>query len=132
MAHTCLLVKDVDKTMDFYSRVLGLSVKFRFHDEDRNEVKGAYFDAGNNTFIEFFKAGKERSGESPIAHICLEVDSIDSTIQDIRAAGWEISDKKMGADQSWQAWLSDPDGVEIELHEYTENSSQKTGSDLTV
>jgi hypothetical protein len=35
----------------------------------------------------------------------------------------------MGHDQSWQAWLADPNGITIELHEYTDKSSQVLGSD---
>lgn len=33
----------------------------------------------------------------------------------------------MGADHAYQAWLTDPDGVRIELHEYTPDCCQKTG-----
>lgn len=131
LAHICLHVKDVQKTTDFYSRILGLPVKFRFFRES-GEVRGAYLEAGGETFIEFFVAGKERSGESPMVHMCLQVDSIEKTIADIRARGGEVSDKKLGADHSWQAWTMDPDGVRIELHEYTAESSQYTGKDLTV
>lgn len=132
VAHVCLHVKNVEKTTDFYSRVLGLPVKFHFYREDNKTIKGAYFDAGNGTFIEFFVTDKDKSGESPMAHICLEVDNIEQTITDIRERGSEVTDKKLGADQSWQAWITDPDGVRIELHEYTAESSQRTGSDLTV
>ncbi len=30
----------------------------------------------------------------------------------------------MGSDHSWQAWLSDPDGNRVELHQYTPESWQ--------
>jgi predicted enzyme related to lactoylglutathione lyase len=64
--------------------------------------------------------------------MCLQVDGIDHTLRQIRQAGYEASDKKLGADQTWQAWTADPDGIRIELHEYTEQSSQYTGQDVTV
>ena len=38
--------------------------------------------------------------------------------------GVTVTDKKLGSDNSWQAWLSDPDGNRIELHQYTAQSLQ--------
>ena len=43
---------------------------------------------------------------------------------ELRARGVEVSDPKLGSDQSWQAWLADPDGNRIELHGYTPDSHQ--------
>ena len=131
VAHVCLHVMDVERSTDFYSRILGLPVKFRFNKKNGTNF-GAYFDAGNGTFIEIFKTDEEKLTEAHMVHMCLEVDSIEATIEDIRSKGHEVTDKKLGCDQSWQAWITDPDGVKIELHEYTANSSQKTGNDLTV
>ena len=45
----------------------------------------------------------------------------------VAAAGYTPGEKKMGADHAYQAWLTDPDGVRIELHEYTPDCCQKTG-----
>lgn len=43
-----------------------------------------------------------------------------------------ITDKKMGWDNSWQAWITDPNGIKIELHQYTDKSSQIVGSDCVI
>ncbi|OGV68596.1 MAG: hypothetical protein A3K19_11515 [Lentisphaerae bacterium RIFOXYB12_FULL_65_16] len=58
----------------------------------------------------------------------------------VKAHGWQgrvliattVTDKKLGADQSWQFWVTDPGGVRIEFHQHTENSSQRTGKDCIV
>ena len=42
----------------------------------------------------------------------------------LRGRGVEVSDPKLGSDQSWQAWITDPDGNRIELHDYTAESWQ--------
>ena len=63
----------------------------------------------------------------PIDHLCFEVDSIDSVNAAVAAAGYTPGEKKMGADHAYQAWLTDPDGVRIALHEYTPECCQKTG-----
>jgi glyoxylase I family protein len=120
----------LEKSTDFYSRVLDLPVKFRFHKD--GSFFGAYFEAGNRTYVEVFQSSDDLPDRSHIVHFCLEVDDLESAVSDLRAKGFEVSDPKLGADESWQAWIADPDGVNIELHEYTERSSQMTGSDVTL
>ena len=34
---------------------------------------------------------------------------------------------KLGGDGAWQAWITDPSGVRIELMQYSEDSSQFSG-----
>ena len=58
--------------------------------------------------------------------------SVKATAQHLRALGYEVTGEKLGADQSWQAWVTDPAGARVELHEYTERSSQTTGRDCVV
>jgi lactoylglutathione lyase/glyoxylase I family protein len=128
LAHVCLLTTDLKASEDFYTRVLGLEKAFDFIREGK--PVGFYLKLGGQTFIEVFQ--REQAGEREgqhIAHLCLEVHSVDDAIKRIRAAGVTISDRKRGKDQSWQAWTADPQGVKIELHEYTPQSSQVTGSD---
>ena len=79
---------------------------------------------------EIFKQDSMDNGEKPvIRHFCLEVDDIDEVSRALTAKGYKVGEKKLGADQSYQAWTSDPAGVAIEFHQYTENSSQMTGKD---
>jgi len=67
-----------------------------------------------------------------IKHFCLEVDDIDDVAQKLTAAGYTVTEKTLGADQSWQAWTTDPSGVRIEFHEYTKDSSQLTGENCVL
>jgi len=67
--------------------------------------------------------GERAEGQS-FRHICLEVDDIESTVQELRDRGIEVSDPKLGKDQSWQVWITDPDGNRFELHQYTPESWQ--------
>jgi predicted enzyme related to lactoylglutathione lyase len=52
------------------------------------------------------------------------VDDIKQTVADIRGRGIEVGDIKLGSDQSYQAWITDPDGNRIELHQFTAESLQ--------
>ena len=126
IAHVCIRVADLDRTARFYCEGLGLAKAFDFI---RNgEVVGFYLKVGNGNYLEFFRRDETGNGPNPIDHLCLETDSIDSVNARLAAAGYATGEKKMGADRAWQAWITDPDGVRIELHEYTADCCQKTGS----
>ena len=47
-------------------------------------------------------------------------------------AGFSPGDIKMGADQSLQFWIKDPSGVDVEFHQYSEQSAQLTGRNVEV
>ena len=123
IAHICILTSDLDKTRSFYLDALGLELGFEF--ERDGAVFGYYIKVGNNTFIEVFEGNPADVG--PILHVAIEVSDMDSLIQQIRDYGYEVTDKKMGSDMSWQAWVTDPNGVKIEFHEYTSDSKQLSG-----
>lgn len=128
VAHVCIFAHDLDATEAFWTNVLGMPIAFRF---TRNgEPYGFYLDAGGRTNVEVFQKPESSFAESnQINHICLEVHSLDEAIASIRGKGVEITDKKFGVDDTWQAWTADPNGVKIELFEYTEKSAQFVGGD---
>jgi len=131
VAHICIGSKDLVKTEHFYSAVLGMKKKFDF--VRKGKKAGFYLDSGNGIYVEaFIQNDLSIKDTDAIKHICLEVDNIDSTINDLKLKGIVVSDKKLGNDNSWQAWLADPDGIKIELHEYTTKSSQITGNDCIL
>jgi catechol 2,3-dioxygenase-like lactoylglutathione lyase family enzyme len=128
LAHICIRSADLARTEAFYVDGLGME---RFFDFERNgDLFGFYLKAGANTFIEVFKGEPDKPGN--INHVALEVSDMDALLEHLRARGIHHTEKKLGADHSWQAWLEDPDGVRIELHEYTADSSQLTRNTCVV
>jgi catechol 2,3-dioxygenase-like lactoylglutathione lyase family enzyme len=126
LAHVCMGSADLKATERFYCEALGLRRLFDFR--SGGKLIGFYLEVGRGGYLEFFRQDRAASTENPaIRHFCIEVDGMDDTVRRIRSMGYEISDKKLGADGSWQAWTQDPDGVPIEFHEYTDQSSQRTG-----
>jgi catechol 2,3-dioxygenase-like lactoylglutathione lyase family enzyme len=131
LAHINIGSYDLKASEDFYCNILGLEKIFEFIKD--GELFGFYAGTGNTTFVEVFLQDEVReSSSSLLHHLCLEVEDLEATILKIRAKGWEISDKKLGGDNSWQAWISDPSGVQIELMQYTNESSQFTGKPVDV
>lgn len=123
LAHACIFTEDLEKTAAFYFDILGCERGFDFVRDGKRF--GYYVKLGNNTFIEVFE--REARTEGQISHLAFQVDDMDAVIQHVKSCGYEIGEKKLGADQSWQAWLQDPNGVRIELHEYTPESHQLVG-----
>lgn len=128
VAHACIFAHDLAATEAFWTEVLGMPIAFRF---TRNGAPyGFYLDAGGRTHVEVFeKPDSAFSDRNQINHICLEVHSLDDAVAAIRARGVEITDKKLAVDDTWQAWTADPNGVKIELFEYTDKSAQFVGGD---
>lgn len=130
LAHLCIHSNNLTGTKNFYCDLLGLEQKFKFYKE--NELFGFYVHFGNNTFVEFFYNPDVILQDSPINHFCIEVTQIDQMIAKLNENGYKTTEKKLGVDNSWQTWATDPNGIKIELHEYTKESSQFTGTDCEV
>ncbi len=124
LVHVCYRVRDLDRAIEFYTSKLGFVSAFEFLD-NAGVRYGVYLKVAGRSFIELF-TGLEDEVPQPgsFLHICLEVDDIDTAVADLRAKGVEVSDPHYGGDNSWQAWVTDPDGNRIELHSYTTDSLQ--------
>ena len=123
IAHICIKAKDLEATRHFYCDLLGFEKVFDFIKEGR--VSGFYFKVGNNTFVEVFEGGAGGS-DSPMLHICFETDDIEELKKTLDSRGLRTTEIKLGTDNSYQCWVKDPDGIDIEFLEYTKDSSQKT------
>lgn len=123
VAHTCIFAHDLDKTETFYRDVLGIPTAFNF--QRGGDRIGYYLDFGARTFVEVFRKAESSFAETKqINHICLETENLDELIAHVRGYGVTITDKKLGADGTWQAWTNDPNGVKLEIFEYTKDSLQ--------
>jgi len=124
LAHVCFTVSNLEASERFYCEKLGLQMAFDFV-RDTGEKFGVYIHAGGRTFIELFQGEIDSVGGKPsFRHICLEVEDIEATVEELRKRGVEVGDIKLGSDNSYQAWLEDPDSNRIELHGYTADSKQ--------
>jgi len=130
-AHVCLATTDLPAVERFYCEGLGFRKVFDFIRS--GQVTGFYLEVAENTYIEVFSGGEiNTTDRAPIAHFCLETDDIDQVARQLAENGYPVTEKKLGADQSWQIWTKDPSGVRIEFHQYTEQSSQRTHQDCIL
>ena len=131
LAHVCINTTDLAKAEAFYCDALGFSKHFSFIRDGK--VFGFYLALPDGSYVEVFEEeGVSNPEKSVMKHICLETEDIDALIAELRGRDIDITDKKVGGDQSWQAWLTGPDGVRIEIHQYTTESSQVTRNDCVI
>lgn len=136
LAHLNFVTNDLDKIIDFYVNKLGMKVKFTL-DNKKGEPFGYYFECGDSTFLEFFDqamAAEVWGGDvgtlargNQYRHFCLEVTGLDEYCKQLKSKGVQVTDISLGMDNSRQAWITDPDGNQIELMEYGASSLQLTG-----
>jgi lactoylglutathione lyase len=120
IAHLAITVKDMNKSLDFYTRVLGFKKAFEIPEPETGKPWINYLYAGNGQFVELFYGGAKDNPWSEelrgFNHICLQVDDLHSVAERIKKEGVEITDgPKQGCDYNWQAWIMDPDGIRVEL-----------------
>lgn len=127
LGHTAIRTKDLDKSIAFYTEILGLKEAFRLTGEDGKPFI-VYIYVGPRQFIELFPNGKIET-EYPadkigLVHICLEVDDVEAEYKRLQGKVEFDTDIIDGKAKCRQFWIHDPDGTPIELMELPPNSMQ--------
>jgi len=107
--HVSLNVSDVDSAIRFYVDVLGLEMR-----DDRPDFSfgGAWLDVGDQQIHLIAAPSPEDHGQ----HVALRVEDLDTAIAELRVIGVPVSDAS-AVGQARQAFLHDPSGNLVELHE---------------
>jgi catechol 2,3-dioxygenase-like lactoylglutathione lyase family enzyme len=109
--HVSINVDNVDAALDFYVGKLGLSPR---SDRPNFPFGGAWLDVGTS-------GGQVHliEGEPPRPagqHFAIRVDDLAATVAELRAGGLTVTEPSP-VGTSLQAFLSDPAGNQVELHE---------------
>lgn len=121
LLHTMLRVGDLDKSLAFYTEVLGMTLLRR---KDYPEGKFTlafvgYGDEAHNSVIELTHNWDTDTYDlgNGYGHIALEVEDVYKACDDIRARGGKITREPgpMMHGNSILAFVEDPDGYKIEL-----------------
>jgi lactoylglutathione lyase len=122
--HTMLPVGDIDRSIDFYTRLLGMTLKDRYVSEKRRVKVGlvGYTAVAGEPLLELTEDfGDARPTQlAPLnAHIAIDVSDLRKLCGILEAAGIPFKEplKVRGDGKSMGAWIRDPDGNEIELAE---------------
>lgn len=117
--HTMLRVVDLDKSIEFYTKVLGMQVLERTDNtEYRYTLVFVGFEAGGTT-IELTHNWDTNSYEkgSAFGHIALGVDDIYAACNKIKMLGGKVTREPgpVKGGSTHIAFITDPDGYQIEL-----------------
>ncbi|MFA7095925.1 MAG: lactoylglutathione lyase [Gammaproteobacteria bacterium] len=119
--HTMIRVGDLDRSIAFYTEVLGMKL-LRRQDYPAGEFTLAfvgYGDEASNAVIELtYNWGVERyEMGNAFGHIAIEVDDVYEACEQIRKRGGKIVREPgpMNAGTTIIAFVQDPDGYHIEL-----------------
>jgi lactoylglutathione lyase len=127
LAHICFVTNQLDRMVEFYSKGLGLPVKFDFRNAE-GQVFGCYLECGDSTFLEIFDRAlmtQQWGGEmaesvkgNQITHLALEVTGLADFKAALERKGLKLRDIVTGMDHSLQSWTNDPDGNAIEFIDF--------------
>jgi lactoylglutathione lyase len=122
--HTMLPVADLDRSVAFYTRLLGMKLKDRHASEARKVEVGliGYGDEASAPFLELIKDTSERApAKVTPANIHVGIDTSDlrklCTILEKEGVTFIRPFKQRSDGMGFSAWIRDPDGHEIELAE---------------
>jgi len=120
--HVEILPSDMDRTIGFYTDVLGFQMKERFpvHAPGLREV--AFLTLGD-TMLELLGAENPTAAPecaSPVgyARLAIEVEDMAKAVEYLKGKGVEITWGPMDLGGSWRAEITDPDGLSIELRQW--------------
>ncbi|HTG69942.1 MAG TPA: VOC family protein [Candidatus Udaeobacter sp.] len=119
--HIAIRVYDFDKTVSFYTEVLGFTERVRWGEGDSRAIM---LDTGDGNYLEVFAGGTEgQKEEGAFLHLALRSDNVTEALELARAAGMEVTvepkDAVLGGIPVRIAFFKGPDGEIIELFEST-------------
>jgi lactoylglutathione lyase len=119
--HTMMRVGDLDRSLYFYTEVMGMTLYRRMDFPDAgftlaflgygDESEGAALELTYNHGVESYEQG------NAFGHIALEVDDVGEAVEGIRSRGGTIKREPavLGGTDTLLAFVEDPDGYAIEL-----------------
>jgi glyoxylase I family protein len=107
--HVAVVVDDLEKAIGFYTCALGFRLSAA---RPGNLGPGAWLDVGGQQLHLIAGAPGPSRGQ----HFAVLVDDLDAEVRRLRTAGFEVSDPAP-VGSARQAFLADPSGNAIELHE---------------
>jgi lactoylglutathione lyase len=127
--HTMLRVGDLQRSIDFYTKVLGMKL-LRTSDNPEYKYKLAFLGYGSNPDHAELELTYNYGVDSydmgtAYGHIAISADDIYATCDSVRAAGGNITREPgpVKGGTTVIAFITDPDGYKVELIERKDNAA---------
>lgn len=123
LSHVGLTARDLDKTQAFYCDLLGCRVVHEFRNA-QGQRYGLFLVVNHGTFLEFFLEQTPTPPGGRFRHLCFEVEDIHRCAERLRAAGFSVEVARGRTDRVLQCRINDPDGNQVEFHQYDPEAVQ--------
>lgn len=124
--HTCLNVSNIDRSIEFYTKQIGLQFVSR-REVKQNNAEIAFLQDKDGGAIEltYWRDKKELKEGDNFDHIALAVDDLRKAIDELKANGVTIAMEpfSLSGSSSEIAFIKDPDGNWLELIEEAGSSN---------
>jgi len=120
--HFGVSARNMDESLDFYTRKLGFPVAYQVRDNQGN-LTSYHIRIGRDTELELQPMKADRP--PGVTHVGLWVDNIDATVAALRKQGVDVGDPFTGFTKARVTNIVDPNGVRLELLELPPESMQR-------
>ncbi len=114
LAHTMIRVRDLDRSIDFYSNFLGLREARR---KDLGDAVLVFLaDEDEHHFVEltFNKDGRDYDIGNQFGHLAFFAEDLDAVIERVEVEGWDYRRSRPETGSKY-IFIKDPDGYDIEI-----------------
>jgi catechol 2,3-dioxygenase-like lactoylglutathione lyase family enzyme len=112
--HVGIIVPDLDKAVEFYTKTMGFPEAFRFINPQTKQVQLVYVQISQNTFVELQPANGRPLG---VSHFGLHVESTKDAVAMFKARGAKTEDVNVSGTKAILSNITDPYGNRMELSE---------------
>lgn len=128
LRYTTIQVTDLNRALDFYLNVLGMSLSTRIKVPETNGELAIVKSDGSDHWLEINRyAGQEYRSGDELDHIAFEVPNLDKALSELRLKGIEPISYIRDTKNSRWTYVADPDGNWIEIFEKKQQSSSRSG-----
>ena len=122
IAHASITVKDMDESLRFYTKILGLKLASREEiPENDAEIAFVEGEGGDNLALEltYWKSKKDWTDGDQLDHIAFIVPDVAKSVEEFRRKGVEVAREpfSLQGSKSSIAFIKDPNGIWLELIE---------------